>query len=496
MLSKFLKDLVTYLPSKLLPALTGFITAPILTRLLTTTEFGNYALAIGLYEFLFALTCSGLGAGAVRFYPMYKTKGRLGAFFSSLGLSVGVAIAAGCAVSFLVLGLLQERLPEDLYPLLLISVLVFVVQAVFVVFMQVVRAQERSKLYTTLELLANYGGLGIGLFLLYVLDWGVSGLLWGVFIAFALSMAVLLPLVARGSPRQRYAADDMGTMWRYAVPLMVGNMAMWGLRLADRYLIGIFRSRAEVGLYSAAYNISSKSIDILVAVFLLSMGPLVFNIWEKSGAEATQRSLQATTRVFLIMCLPAAAGLTVLAKPFVALLTDTPYHEGYRIVGFVAFSSFVYGLAQIASVGLLLAKRTNRIATNQVLAVAVNLGLNIILVPRFGFVAAGLTTLAGYVTLLILQVQAARKHLSWPFPVRTLRNTIIASAAMSLVAAGIYALPQDGGGLHVGFLFLSVAAAILVYGLGLVLLGELDERELAALRHAWGSVTNRLRAIP
>jgi len=494
MFSKFMKDLVAYLPSKLLPALTGFITAPILTRLLTTTEFGNYALAVGFYEFLFALTCSGLGAGAVRFFPAYKKEGRLGLFFSTLGTSVGVAIAGGFAVSLLILTLLRGSLPPDLHSLLFISVLIFSVQAAYIVFMQVVRAQERSKLYTTFELLANYGGLGLGLLLLYKLDWGVAGLLWGIFIAFALALVALLPLVLRGDVphRWRLKSGDMRTMWRYAWPLALGNMAMWGLRLADRYLIGAFRSRAEVGLYAAAYNISSKSIDIMVAVFLLSMGPLVFSIWEKHGQGATQQYLKATTRVFLIMCLPAAAGLSVLAKPFIALLTDVPYHEGYRIVGFVAFSSLAYGMAQIANVGLLLAKRTARIAVNQFLAVILNLGLNIVLVPKFGFIAAGATTLIGYVTLLVLQSVAAHKHLSWPFPYSTLRNVMVATIAMGLAAGSIYSLPGSGGdGLEPGLLFLSVMGAVLVYGTCLLLLGEFEAHEVAVIKHAWGKATHR-----
>jgi O-antigen/teichoic acid export membrane protein len=498
MLSRFTKDLVIYLPSKLLPALTGFITAPILTRLLTTSEFGSYALAVGMYEFLFALTCSGLGAGAVRFYSMYKAEGRLGAFFSSLGTSVGMATAGGCVGSLLTLVLLRGRLPADLYSLLFISVLIFGVQAAFIVLMQVVRVQERSRLYTALDLMANYGSLGLGLVLLYVFGWGVAGLLWGAFIAFAVSLAVLLALVVYREPlnQKGVRSSDMGLMWRYAWPLAVGNMAMWGLRLADRYLLGIFRSRSEVGLYSAAYNISSKSIDILVAVFLLSMGPFVFNMWEKSGIDPTRRALRSTSRVFLLMCLPAVAGMSVLARPFVALLTDTPYHEGYRIVAFVAFSSFAYGLTQIVSVGLLIAKRTSRIAVNQVLAALANLGLNLALVPRFGFVAAGATTLAGYAALLVLQVKAAGTCLSWPFPYTTLRNTAIASAAMCLTAAGIYALAHGGDGTHVGCLALSVVAAIIVYGAGLVLLGEFDHQEIAAIKHAWSRVTNRPKTAP
>ena len=287
----------------------------------------------------------------------------------------------------------------------------------------------------------------------------------------------------------------MGLLWRYAWPLALGNIAMWGLRLSDRYLIGAFRPRAEVGLYSAAYNISGKSIDVLVAVFLLSMGPLVINTWEKLGREPTRQSLHSTARVFLIGCLPAAAGLTALAAPFVARLTATPYHDGYRIVGFVVFSSFIYGLSQIASMGLVIAGRTNRIALNQIAAASVNLGLNLVLIPAFGFVAAGATTLIGYTMLLVLQAASARSYLSWPFPYRTLRNVAVATVASSLTAAGVYALSGGGDDAHLGYLLLGIATAIFVYGGCLALLGELNVHEMDAIKHALARRTNKLKAV-
>ena len=106
MLKTFLRDMLTYSPTKLLPALTGFITAPILTRLLLPAEYGNYVLALGVSDFLFALACSGLASVPVRFFPAYKAKSELGTFFVSLGLYASTVIAAVSMVSFSALLLL------------------------------------------------------------------------------------------------------------------------------------------------------------------------------------------------------------------------------------------------------------------------------------------------------------------------------------------------------------------------------------------------------
>ena len=495
MLRAFVRDMATYLPSKLLPALTVFISAPILTRLFLPAEYGNYALALGVPSFLFALAGSGFGSGAVRFFPAYKVKSEEGVFFATLSVSIGVIIAAVSAISFSVLFLLRTHLPSALYPLLFVSILIFVFQAVFIVFMEVVRAQGRSGRYTAFQLLTRYGSLGLGLLLVVVFGLRVEGLLWGTLLALALVIPFLLFLTTRrvSIRPQDFHRPDALQMWRYAWPLALGNIAMWSLILSDRYIISFFRPASEVGLYSVAYGISGKSIDMLVALFLLSMGPMVIGTWENRGRKATERTMGMITRLFLILCLPAAAGLSLLAVPFVALLTAEPYHDGYRIIGYVAFSSFAWGLSQIFSMGILIKKKTRRIAVNQILAALVNLALNLVLVPRYGFVAAGITTLIGYALLFALQASASRHYLTWLFPFRTLRNAVIATISMGLAITSVSAVYADiaKGGAEAWYLFLSIVVAVPVYFASLLLLGEANEEERAIARNLWYRVAGR-----
>jgi O-antigen/teichoic acid export membrane protein len=491
----FLKDMLTYLPSKLLPALTGFITAPILTRLFLPAEYGYYALAVGAYDLLFALACSGLASVPNRFYPAYKAESKLGVFFASLSLPTGVAIAVTSILSFLALFVLgsQGFLPPVLYSLLLISVLIFVVYSIFTMLMEVVRIQERGRLYTVFELFTRYGGFGLGLLLVIGFDFQVEGLLWGEFLALALASPFLLFLTTKGvSIRpQGFRLPVARHMWHFGWPLALGNMAMWGLRLSDPYIIGFFRPVSEVGLYSVAFQLSSKSIDIIVALFLLTTGPIAMNAWESRGREATEKILAMATRLFLILCLPAAVGLSLLGLPLVALLTAEEYHAGYRIVGYIGFSSFFFGLARIATLGLLIGKETRRIGINQIIAALVNLGLNLVLVPRFGFIAAGITTLVGYAVLLALQAHASHPHLTWLFPFKTLRNVVIATTGMGLAVFTVNAMSGNCDGAHLGCLFLSIAVGILVYLILLLLLGEANERERTAAKRFWHQVAGK-----
>jgi len=476
-----------YSPSKILPALTAFITTPILTRLFLPAEYGYWALALSVSTFLVALAASGFGSAAIRFYPAYRAESNLNVFFAALGASLGTVITLVAGVSFLALFLLKGFLPSALVQLLPLVILIFIAQSFYTVFISVMRAQGRSGSFTSFELITNYCSLGIGLLLVAVWGFRVEGLLWGTLITLVLTLPFLIFLAAKGVGihPQHFHLPDALKIWHYAWPMTLGSVAMWGLRVSDLFIIGSFRPERDVGIYAVSYNISAKSIELLVALFLLSVSPLIYSTWERQGKDATEKTLTMVTRVYLILCLPAAVGLSVLAFPFVALLTTPDYYEGSKIVGFVVFSSFAWGLANIAMMGIAIKKQARRIGANQIVAASAHIGLQLLLVPRFGYVAAAISTLIGYTVLLVLQALASRPHLTWRFPFSTLRNVIAASAVMGLAAWGIYRLSGAGNKGSSIYLFLSIVVAVPTYFVCLWCFGEVKKEEKHRVMQLW-----------
>jgi O-antigen/teichoic acid export membrane protein len=494
-MNNFFKDMAIYLPTKLLPALTGFITVPILTRLFDPSEYGNYALALGVIGFLYAFSSSGFGAAAIRFFPAYKVKQTQGVFLGTLSVSLGIVLAFTVVISVGGLVLLRSSLPAKFFPLLVLSILIFIVEAVFTVYLEIARVRAGSKLYTKFQLFSLYGGLFIGLVLVIGFNFSVEGLLWGSLISFVLLLPALILRAARGIslPALRFQRSDGATFWRYAWPLALGNLAMWGLRLSDRYILGIFRTVDEVGLYSVAYNLSGKSIDILVSMVLLSSGPLLMTQWESKGQEATEKTLLMASRILLILCVPAVVGLVLLAYPFVVLLTSPAYHPGYRIVGYVALSSLVWGASQFASMGLLIQKKTLHIALNQLIAALINLGLNLLFIPRFGFIAAGINTLAGFVILLFLQARASSRYLTWQLSLMTMRNVLLASGIMGIAVIAVLKLFTVSGETQPIALLVSIVTAVPIYFVIIFISGEANKEERMLLKSFWIRLATVLR---
>jgi O-antigen/teichoic acid export membrane protein len=194
---RFVKDLAIYAPSLLLPALTAFVTTPILTRLLAPAEYGYWAQATSVAGFLTALTATSLGSAALRFYPAYEASSNLDVFFATFAALVMALLTLVGGVSVLVLLILKELLPSWLVPLLPLVILIFVANSIFIAFISVIRAQGRSGAFTVFQLLSTYGGLGAGLLLVAAGGFRVEGLLWGTLVALVTALPFLVVVATR-----------------------------------------------------------------------------------------------------------------------------------------------------------------------------------------------------------------------------------------------------------------------------------------------------------
>jgi len=121
-------------------------------------------------------------------------------------------------------------------------------------------------------------------------------------------------------------------------------------------------------------------------------------------------------------------------------------------------------------------KKTKKLAPIWILAAALNLGLNILLVPRIGILGAAITTLIAFSLALgaisYYSFKEFKFSIDWHFIIKSL----IASAVMSL-AVWLMA-PQ--GNLDT---ILTVVAGVIIYGVVLLLLRGFSKEEF---RFFWG----------
>jgi hypothetical protein len=94
-----------------------------------------------------------------------------------------------------------------------------------------------------------------------------------------------------------------------------------------------------------------------------------------------------------------------------------------------------------------------------------------------GFIAAGVTTLAGYILLFSLQAHASQKFLTWRISFRSLINILIASGGMGAAIFYLYNFLQRQGMKNIFDLTICLAVGVLLYFGVLFILGEANRDE-------------------
>jgi len=479
MIKNLFKDTIEYIPSQVIPILVGIVSLPIFTRLFPPADYGNYSIVMATVSIFSTLT-GWVSMSIIRFYPAYEKENRIEELKSESMKLTFLSILIISIIFLFLLFAFHKHIPQHLYNLLFIGITVFILMALFTTLLTILRIKRKIKLYSAFFSWKSIAALLFGLIFVVLLKFSVDGLLWGIAVSICLALPILWKTALERFQIRRLKISNnvFKEMAKYSFPLVIGNLAAWVLSLSDRYILQIFRGSQEVGIYSVGYRISEYSILFLASLFALSFNPLAITIWEKQGEQKSQEFLTKGTRYFLMLCVPAVVGVSVLRNPILKILSTPDYYQGSKIIPFVALGGLFFGLNQRFAAGLSFYKKTEFFMYSLIISGLVNLMLNILLIPKFGYMAAAVTTLVSYMVLTLLTFLFSRKYFTWEFPFTSLLKIICASGLMGIAVyyiGGILTSPTLWG------LVLIIGSGVFVYLAILFLLKEFKAIEIQEL---------------
>ncbi|MEN6328052.1 MAG: polysaccharide biosynthesis C-terminal domain-containing protein, partial [Syntrophomonas sp.] len=452
-------------------------TIPIITRIFGPGDFGNYSLVSATIA-IFTTICGWIGMSVIRFYPVYQKEKEENILFGNLTLLLEISIMVCSIVYILFLHLI--KLPTQLSLLLKIGLIVAVVSSAFDSLLFFFRAQRRVALYSNFMIWKSLSTFGLGLALVIGLGLGIEGLLWGTVIG----LIIALPLVWKLFTTRLKLVIKISTpfirqMLAYSAPLVISNLAAWVLSMSNRYILQALCGAAAVGVFSASYMITERSLMLLVTLFLMASGPLSFEIWEKDGIEASRLFISRVTRYYLMIMVPATIGLIALSQPVMVVMAGQDYFMGYRIMPLVATSVLFIGIQQRFQAGYSFYNQTRGIAMATISAGVINLALNFMLDPVYGYMGAAIASFISYVVLLAVMVIGSRRIYTWSFPFRSLINTCAAGLIMGLM---VYVLSDLIIETAIVALLIGIPVGIIAYFAMLHLFKEFTPEEIAVLK--------------
>lgn len=472
----FWRGMLGYLPVNIVQGLVGLLTIVLFTRVLTPGQFGDYALGLSVMTLAHTAIFTWNEAAVGRFWAgeSHRNGGADHAatvYRAWLGLLIVIPLTVLAAALWPMSGSLK---------LAVIAGLVSLVPRTFARL-----GQERRRAAgevggsAMLELIQTLGAFIFGAALAYAGLGGAAPL-----IGFGLAALIAAALCARPELAKakggRYEPARLREHAAYGIPLAASLILAVVLSTTDRFLLAAFLDSSAVAVYHAGYSLSNRTLDVAFIWLGAAGAPAMVMALERGGREALAVAAREQFSVMLLLTVPAAVGLALVARSLAELMIGPAMAAGAaHVTPLIALGGLLAGLnTYYFSEAFLLGRRSGLALIAMVVPAVANLGLNLVLIPRMGIDGALWSTVISYALGVIVAIILARRVLPLPIPWRVVGETLGACAAMALVVSRVPAL----GGFPE--LALKAAAGGLTYGLIVVLLdtGHLRTRAQGALQ--------------
>jgi O-antigen/teichoic acid export membrane protein len=184
---------------------------------------------------------------------------------------------------------------------------------------------------------------------------------------------------------------------KLGIPLLPHVLSGFILASFDRLIINQLNGPTDAGIYSFAYNVA-----IIMSVIVMGMNKSWTPMFLEKIKTNEDKKLEGILSKYALYIYLAAALLILFAKEMSLLMANINYQSGLSIVPIIIISYVFVFIYSIYALYAFAAKKTILISINTLFAGSLNIALNYLLIPKYGYKAAALATLVSYIVLFAL----------------------------------------------------------------------------------------------
>lgn len=405
----------------------GLISLPFLANYLDPDEYGVLNLFNTLIQILIVVGTFNLQSSIIRYY--YDETSDFKAYLSTIfflifALAGCVSLSLYCFSRDIAFYL---DIPEAIIQL---SVPMFIGVFLYKFIVEFFVAQQKSNQLLAWSLVYEYGKLGLMLLAFYFIQASylskiLSDLAMTIFFAggalFLLRKQISLVF------DKKYISYALA----YSLPLIPYTLSSIILGHSDKLIINSLEGTTSTGLYSFAYE-----LGMLLSVFNQAIHnasrPKFFGLMNRGAFGELRTQAQYIIRIIVF----GALGLLYWIEYFAKFISDESFHDGVDIILIIVMGYVFMGFFQLFGRMLFYSKDTVKLSLITFFSGGVNIVMNLMLIPIYGYKVSAVTTLISFALMFLLSWYACYKtfDLSW-FPSKELVvNTLL---FIAFLAAGL-----------------------------------------------------------
>lgn len=394
---------------------TGFVLVFIYVRLLDNNDIGIRTLVYGASSFITLFYTLGLDNAFLRYFMDKEYERDKDTILSTAFLFTIVTGLAFfiCAFFFSTqFSIIIARNPSNGYIVRLIfAILIFDTAVIYP--MLILRAENKLMYYSFVGLSRFVLFISLNLLFVWYLHRGLNGIFEANLIAMIV-VAVLLSPVLKSYLTGRISFRLLKRMLLFGIPTIFILFFMYVIDISDRYLIEYYMDKEAVGRYTIAYTLGMAGIMVFVNSFRTAWQPFFMSLKDNPDIGRLFSRVATYYAVFIGM---VYLGMTLFREEIFHLYAPGQSVSLARIIPLVSLAYLFYGFYIIMLAGVFIREKTKFLPIAPIIGALLNVGFNLVFIPRFGILGAALTTLIAYCAMVAILFVIAHKvyHVQYEF---------------------------------------------------------------------------------
>ncbi|MDP5183788.1 oligosaccharide flippase family protein [Blastococcus sp. BMG 814] len=414
-------------------------TQVVIVRVLTQSDFGAFSYALALAAAGRTLLSLGQGRLLSRFMAKYEEHQDYDRMFGAVLLAVGTIVVTSLVGLGLFLSfpdqLLNTADPATVQVVLILLLLaplealdqVFI--NIFAVFSAPGAIFFRKYLFTPGLRLAVVVALALtGASVEFLAIGYVAAGLVGLVVSLGVLVRVLRERGLLEKLRPRRLRVPFKAVFSFSTPLLTGELLQLSLVVGGVLVLGYYQSAEEVATYRAVFNPSRLNTAVLGAFVPLFL-PLAARLFERRDIDGLRAAYWHTGALVAVLTFPVFALTGPLAHDLTLLLFGPRYSESALVLALLSIGYYFNTALGFNAYTLQVCARLRFLVGVNVSVAVLNIGLSILLVPRYGAVAVAIANLAALVVQNVLNQWALRSSIRTGFIDRSCLRCYLAIVA-------------------------------------------------------------------
>lgn len=412
-LPKVIKNSTLYTFASFLQKGIGFFLLPIFTRFLTPEDYGIMNLLSSIVGFLSIMIMFSLHGAAKRLHFSYTTREGRASVWGTILVLVLLNSLFWTVIVVIFHPYLIDPLTENIsfWNLTIMSLLATMLNPVYILYQTWLQTIEDGKSYalnmllnftltTVLNLIVVFGGLGVWGMLLANL---IVAIVFFIYSLYKFSPFIVLRIDKKISKES----------FSYSLPLLPHNVSGYLSVMVDRVLLNKLASISQLGIYSVS-NQFGIILNTITSSFNQALTPWLYK--ELSSGSIDTKKLGQFTIGATLLCSIISLLIVFFTPEVIRFMTVEAYTKAWGAVIFITFGYVLNGLYYYFSVPLFWG-RPQFVFVVSIFQLIVNFVMNIVLIPKLGYMGAGLSFLISmFVSAMLALVLTSKLYPKCKYP--------------------------------------------------------------------------------